>query len=232
MNAEELKKIEYPQITQITQISSEASDTVKDRTARRRTLEPVQDTGRSYQHRTAAKLGHNDLGEWISSVVPDFLTPECDSPESEICVICVICGYLICAHLRIHPWFAFGPPVNFIRVHSRSLSRASVFSLHPRSGGRSLLRCRRDAKRGPVDGRPGKPADCSSALMHWTVERQPDQRPPPDALNILRPLGSTRPAHQHASPKLRHVATRLLRIFRRSGNSVYQPMRRRKANCA
>jgi hypothetical protein len=95
MTAEELKKIKCPQITQITQTSSEASDTAKDRTVRRRTLEPVQDTGRSYQHRTAAKLGQNDLGEWISSVVPDFLTPACDSPESEICVICVICGYLI-----------------------------------------------------------------------------------------------------------------------------------------
>ena len=59
------KKIKYPQITQITQISSGALDTVKDRTSRRRTLEPVQDTGRSYQHKTAAKLGQNDLGEWL-----------------------------------------------------------------------------------------------------------------------------------------------------------------------
>ena len=41
MDADQLKKIKYPQITQITQISSGASDTAKDRTSHQRTLAPV-----------------------------------------------------------------------------------------------------------------------------------------------------------------------------------------------
>ena len=61
MGTDQRKEIKYRRIKQI---SSEASDTVKDSTLYRRNLEPVQDTGRSYQLKTAAKLGQNDLDEW------------------------------------------------------------------------------------------------------------------------------------------------------------------------
>ena len=49
------KKIKYPQITQITQISVGASDTVKDRTSRQRTLETVQGAGQSYPAQNAGE---------------------------------------------------------------------------------------------------------------------------------------------------------------------------------
>jgi hypothetical protein len=41
MGTDQRKDIKYPQITQITQISSGASDTAKDRTSHQRTLAPV-----------------------------------------------------------------------------------------------------------------------------------------------------------------------------------------------